>query len=55
MGREGMDLIWRELQRLWDLEDAIQHYASHSDGIAGWHQNGDLLRWDELDDLNLYT
>lgn len=28
--------------------DAVQQVANRSEGIAGWHLNGDLASWDEL-------
>lgn len=46
---EVMERIWRELRRAWDVEDWLRDMMAESDGIAGWHQNGDILRWEQAD------
>lgn len=44
---ETTDRIWRELQRTWAIEDWLRDMIAESEGIVGWHQNGDILRWGE--------
>lgn len=46
---ETVERIWRELRRAWDVEDWMRDMMAESDGIAGWHQNGDVLRWEQAD------
>lgn len=28
--------------------EAVQAVANNSDGVAGWHMNGDIAKWDDL-------
>ena len=45
------------LRRIRELENAvteIQAIASESTGVAGWHLNGEVATWDELNLAALY-
>ncbi|MEH3452389.1 hypothetical protein [Phytobacter diazotrophicus] len=48
----GLANAVRELQAVnasqLSIIEAVRAVAAHSDGIAGWHQNGDLANWGEI-------
>ena len=35
-------------QQLREALDAVQQVANRSEGIAGWHMNGDIASWDSI-------
>ena len=37
-----------EVLRLRGALDSVQQVANRSDGIAGWHLNGDIASWDSI-------
>ena len=37
-----------EVLRLRNALDSVQQVANRSDGIAGWHLNGDIASWDSI-------
>lgn len=36
-----------------ELLKGFVSYANCSEGIAGYHLNGDLLNWDQVDEIEL--
>ena len=40
--------IERQRDELLAALEAVQAVADNSDGVAGWHMNGDIAKWDDL-------
>ena len=38
----------RQRDELLAALEAVQAVANNSDGVAGWHMNGDIAKWDDL-------
>ena len=33
--------------------EALMRIVSNSNGVSGWHRNGDIAGWDEFDEINM--
>lgn len=59
VGSEARDVTERITQlqaRVRELEEALQGFidpANESQGITGWHLNGDVLLWEAVDQLTV--
>ena len=38
----------KEVDRLEKIVESLGEIISESDGVAGWHLNGDVAEWDEI-------
>lgn len=46
--RHEIDRLQAENQRLREAMDCLFAIAIQSEGIAGWHMNGEVFQWDDV-------
>jgi hypothetical protein len=46
--KEKLTAVTAECDELAAVVDHFNGFISESDGISGWHQNGNIVTWDEL-------
>jgi len=38
----------KEIQNMRQFIDDLRHTVANSEGVVGWHMNGDVARWSEF-------